>query len=223
MSSSRPVLRSMIEVRCAAFTCMAFAGDSTVTAPAPLLAAAKRRQPRRTGGARAAGKDADMAALVFVRIDGRHREIAPARASGMFSKVATASWRDDRVADADVGEHDLAASLAPRQQQMAGFLAREGHGDVGAKCLAEDVAAVAGDTGRQIDGDDRQVQLGRNIDRPGGIAGQRLGQPCPVERVDHDRARLGDKRRQWPRLDRTFRRGERRIASRPRRAGCPDR
>ena len=50
------------------------------------------------------------------------------------------------------------------------------------------------------------VALGCDLDRPRGIAGQRLGQPCPVKRVDDDRAGLGLEVDSGRGFDRAFRR-----------------
>ena len=126
-----------------AFTCMALPGDSTVTAPAPLLAAAiadNRAAPVALGPPE---KTPTWPRLYLcASTAGTGNRLEPERR--LVFERPRRNLRDDVVANADIGDHDLAASLAARQQQMPRFLAREGNGDVGAKCRAENVAAVTG-------------------------------------------------------------------------------
>ena len=126
------VLRRMIEVRCAALTASALAGDSSVTAPAPARAAAIADKPRRAGRGRAAGKHADMAARSICGCRPPARETRPVQRSAAFSKQS-----DGRIASSTSAAMPMSAtiispqSVRARIEQMPRLLAEEGDREVG--------------------------------------------------------------------------------------------
>ena len=133
--------------------------------PCPASGRGQRRQPRRTGRARPAGKDADMAALVFMRIDRRNREIVQPKSRRVLEsrglELRNDRRRRCRYRRATISPH----RSRPGKSRWPGFLRAKVTVTLGAKCLAENVAAVAGNAGRQIDGDNRQI-AGRRQYRP---------------------------------------------------------
>ncbi len=73
--------------------------------------------------------------------------------------------RQDARGDADIHQHDVAREHAPRQQQMAGLLAEEGHGHRRRRRCAAHRAAGAVEPARHVDGDDRQSACRHRLDR----------------------------------------------------------
>ena len=118
-------------------------------------------KPRRACRGRAAGKNADMPARIFVRVGCRSRKIFMPERRHVFE-----AGRPNRVKhirpDADVGDDRLAAMRPARIKQMPRFLAKEGDRGVGLERAPEHCAAVPGNAARQVDGEHRRAGCARS-------------------------------------------------------------
>ncbi len=131
---------------------------------------------------------------------------------------------------ADVRDDGGAAQIAPRQQKMARFLAREGHGEIGLN-RAERFAGVAHDAARHIDGDDREAPRSGGCEYRVHVGHQRAAEPGAEQRIDDElravenaRVQRLDRRRASARHGAARRRAIAATApARPTRTGHPER
>ena len=90
------------------------------------------------------------------------------------------------VRNADIGHTYLAASFPPRQQQVSGLPAEEGHGGPGANGYAPDGAGGAVDAARHVDRNHGQSALVQRFDERGEAALDGAREPRPEQSIDHD-------------------------------------
>ena len=167
---------------------------------------AARGQTRRAGVHRTAGDDDGVTARIFMGVEARTRK----RSGPDRGRVLEDRRRDlgkHIVVDADVGDDDLAAESAARQQHMARLLAEEGDGERRFKRDAAHLARVARQTARHIDGDDGHALARRafveTADQLARDAVDIAREAGAENRVDNEERALARFRRQRVNRDRT--------------------
>ena len=129
-----------------------------VVRPAPARAAAARRHACGAGRRVSAAQQRMAARCTCCPTAPSCGQVADARAR-VRSPRYRRSMRSSTPAGVPISAtHGRSAQLAPRQQDMARLLAREGHGAVGLN-RAERFAGVAHEAARHVDGNDRQSAL----------------------------------------------------------------
>ena len=150
---------TMMAVRCAALIGNRLALRGHADQPGADAQRAPRRQPRRAGGMRRSRHHHAMAAGIFVRLGFRPGKIRAPQRRACFRTGGRSAQAASR--NADIGQHDFAAQIAPRQQKMRRLLAEEGDGEIGrAPRSPADLAGVAVNAAGHIDRHDRDMGIG---------------------------------------------------------------
>ena len=147
-------------------------------------------QPRRPGGQGRPRHHHRMAACIFVPIEPRRAErwtpqgriVAPG-----LPRFAAMDLIEDRGGNADIGNLDSPRQHAARKQQMSRLQTEECHRPTGTDRRAHRLAARSVHARRQVD---RQHRHAGAVDPFHGLARNALDrtrQPCPEQRVDHNR------------------------------------
>ncbi|MNV23966.1 hypothetical protein D3C71_1150070 [compost metagenome] len=144
----------------------------------------KRRHAACTRRMGRAGKDGQMPAAEFMRLDiAGGQGITPDKRMVFRNRACVIG--KDAGGNADIEHLERPAKLPPRHEQMARLARHEGHRPFGPERGTKRHAPPAAETGGQIDGENRRLRIGHCLDYPCKLPRNIAGQSCPEDRVDH--------------------------------------
>ncbi len=165
---------------------MADAGEATVTARRPARAAARAasRPAPVLDGPPVKARTAPRLYL-WASIAGRGR--CCSQRCGWLRKSSAPQVATAVLVHADIGQDDLAAEVASRQEDMAGFQPGEGDRKVRPERTGSRRAALSGDAGREIDSHQGSARGGA-IPGESGMVGREITRQTGAEQRVHDAA-----------------------------------